>query len=114
MGNGRLVVYGRGPEILQCFGPPYSSASSIRVALAEPRALEARSEREPGTAVWSHELLIGGASMGRITDFVARARCSSEHGPDETARAGLRTGKARKRWKTAADSRRAERGLRSW
>ncbi len=70
MGNGRLAVYARGPEILQCFGPPYSSASSIGLTLAEPRPLEARSGREPGTAVWLHELLLGGASMGRMTDFV--------------------------------------------
>ncbi len=70
MGNGRLAVYARGPEILQCFGPPYSSASSIRVRIAEPEALQVESEREPGTAVWSHELRLGGASMGRITDFV--------------------------------------------
>jgi hypothetical protein len=70
MGNGRLAVYARGPEILQCFGPPYSSASSIGVTMAAAGMLETRSEREPGTAVWSHELLVGGASMGRMTDFV--------------------------------------------
>ena len=40
------------------------------MTLARPRDLGARCEREPGTAVWSHELLLGGASMGRMTDFV--------------------------------------------
>ena len=70
MGNGRLAVYARGPEILQVFGPPYSSTSSIRATVAAPEALEVRSEREPGTGVWCHELRLGGASIGRITDFV--------------------------------------------
>jgi hypothetical protein len=70
MGNGRLAVYARGPEILQLFGPPYSSTSAIGLALAQPGDLEARSEREPGTAVWTHELRLGGASVGRVVDFV--------------------------------------------
>lgn len=70
MGNGRLAVYARGPGILQVFGPPYSSTSSIGVTIEAPEAPEVRSEREPGTAIWCHELALGGEPIGRITDFV--------------------------------------------
>jgi hypothetical protein len=73
LGNGRLAVYGRGADILQVFGPPYSSTSSISMAVATPDAVEAhevRSSREPGTAVWTHTLLRRGAEVGGVTDFV--------------------------------------------
>ena len=74
MGNGRLAVYARGTEILQVFGPPYSSTSSLEATIVFPEPVDVGSAREQGTAIWRHELRRGGASIGRITDFVdARA-----------------------------------------
>jgi hypothetical protein len=70
MGNGRLAVYARGPEILQVFGPPYSSTSSLKATIASPESVDVSSAREQGAAIWHHELHLGGASVGRITDFV--------------------------------------------
>ncbi len=70
LGNGRMAAYGMGPDIIQVFGPPYSSASFVKLVVAEESLVETRSEREPGAAIWRHEILSGGKSIGRIVDFV--------------------------------------------
>ena len=69
IGNGELCVYGRGADILQIFGPPYSSPSLLTLSLCD--GLLVTSEREVGTSVWNHRLRDGHGVAGRHTDFVA-------------------------------------------
>jgi len=70
MGNGRLAVYEQGPDIIQLFGPPYSSNSYIKLNIIENGDIEAESERKAGTAIWSHKIYKGKRMIGEITDFV--------------------------------------------
>lgn len=69
IGNGELCVYGRGADILQIFGPPYSSPSLLTLSLCD--GLQVASEREVGSSVWNHRLRDGHGVAGRHTDFVA-------------------------------------------
>ena len=65
MGNGKLCVYGQGPDIVQIFGPPYSSPTLMEMhLLAEDVTVESR--RMTGTAVWTHSL----SNESEFTDFV--------------------------------------------
>jgi len=65
MGNGKLCAYGQGPDILQLFGPPYSSPSLIGVDLGSEN-ITVHSKRIPQTAVWEHSL----SCKSEFTDFV--------------------------------------------
>lgn len=69
IGNGELCVYGRGADILQIFGPPYSSPSLLTLSLCD--GVQVASEREAGSSVWNHRLRDGHGIAGRHTDFVA-------------------------------------------
>jgi len=60
LGNGRIQVYGRGPEILQLFGPVYSCPTAVSVVAAPGARLTASSRRLPGTGLWAHTLPEGG------------------------------------------------------
>lgn len=54
LGNGRMLIYAIGPEILQIVGAPYSAGSFGTITI--PAAHRCRSERLPQTAVWEHRL----------------------------------------------------------
>ena len=60
MGNGELVVYGRGPEISNFYGPPYSSPNILTLAVEGEGAIADEAEREPGMAIWRHHTTLGG------------------------------------------------------
>lgn len=70
LGNGRLCVYEQGPDVIQAFGPPYSAGSVLRLHWSDKGDLACDSSREPGTAVWSHQVSVQGKRIGRFTDFV--------------------------------------------
>ena len=63
LGNGRLQVYGRGPEILQLLGPVYSCPSIVSMVTAPGVHLTASSRRLPGSNLWAHSL-----PEGEMTD----------------------------------------------
>lgn len=70
LGNGEMAVYEERSDIIQLFGPPYSSPSALQLTLASP--LMVASQREPGTAVWKHRLQErSGKEAGSLVDFVA-------------------------------------------
>ncbi len=69
MGNGRMAAYGSKADIIQLFGPPYSSPSLLKMVLKDT-SLRVKSVREKNTAIWSHTLLDHDSVIGRITDFV--------------------------------------------
>ena len=68
MGNGDVCVYGQGADILQVFGPPYSSPGMFTMSLLDKYGVA--SSREPKAAVWYHELSDGPEKVAWHTDFV--------------------------------------------
>lgn len=64
IGNGMLAAYGQGPNMIQVFGPPYSSPSYMKLNLCDKSGLEVISRREPQTAVWHHQLFWNGEAYG--------------------------------------------------
>jgi hypothetical protein len=69
LGNGKMCVYGQGPDIITMYPSPYSTPSLFRM-LAPDSAFETSSSREPGAAIWTHELFLKGEQAGTIQDFV--------------------------------------------
>lgn len=70
LGNGMLCAYEQGPNITQLFGPPYSSPSFLKLVIQMQEDVEAVSTREPGTAVWRHEISVEGAPAATFTDYI--------------------------------------------
>lgn len=71
LGNGRLCVYGQGPDLLQLFGPPYSTTTIGGLHLET--AAQCVSRRVPGAAIWEHRITLEGAPAAVVTDFVDSA-----------------------------------------
>ncbi len=70
LGNGLLCVYAQGPDLIQVFGPPYSSPAFYRFTVETGGGFEVHSERQAGAAIWNHHLLLDGAAVGEMVDFV--------------------------------------------
>lgn len=71
IGNGMLAAYGQGSNMIQVFGPPYSSPSYMKLNLCDKSGLEVISRREPQTALWHHQLFWNGEPIGEMVDFMA-------------------------------------------
>ena len=56
VGNGETICYLRGPEILQCFGSPYSCPSVFSLVAPEHTALKCVSTRTPNSNTIVHTL----------------------------------------------------------
>jgi hypothetical protein len=69
LGNGRMAAYESGADMIQLFGPPYSSPSLLQMQLKN-NDITVESNREPGTAIWIHTLRQEEEVIGSITDFV--------------------------------------------
>lgn len=69
LGNGRLCVYEQGPDIIQFFGPPYSTTTVGEIAL-KGDSIFCNSKRARGTAVWQHEIVAAEKRLAIMTDFV--------------------------------------------
>ncbi|HPZ52704.1 MAG TPA: hypothetical protein PLI11_07280 [Clostridia bacterium] len=71
IGNGRMIVYGRGPNINQVQGPPYSSPVYGSFEINEPdRNIESRSQRAPRDSKWIHNIYEDGKQIGIFKDFM--------------------------------------------
>ncbi len=70
MGNGKLAVYEEGPDIIQIFGPPYSSPSYMSFSVCKSDNISIKSEREKETAIWIHKIYYNNERVGQILDFV--------------------------------------------
>jgi hypothetical protein len=78
LGNGNLCVYAQGPNLIQVFGSPYNSPAFYRLTV--DGNLEVHSERQAGTATWSHHLLSEGHAVGEMVYFVdAELPCLVRH-----------------------------------
>lgn len=69
LGNGLMSVYQDKADIIQVFGPPYSSPSSMRILL-DTDYDEIKSEREYGRAIWHYNLINNDYVKANFTDFV--------------------------------------------
>lgn len=70
MGNGNLCVYGEGINILQLFGPSYSTPSFFKIELQSDE-IQVETRREPQSAIYTHTLYKNGKKIGTMTDFVS-------------------------------------------
>jgi hypothetical protein len=70
MGNGKMCVYGQGPDIITVYPSPFSTPSLFRLRMEATDAGECSSTREQGTAIWSHEISQGGTMAAWLHDFV--------------------------------------------
>lgn len=73
MGNGRLCVYGQGPDVMQFFGAPYSETTIGEIRLEQPE-VKSESRRVMGTAIWEHRVSMDGRVVAVMTDFVDSER----------------------------------------
>ena len=73
LGNGQLCVYGQGPDVLQIFGPSYSTTNIGHISLDMPAAT-CQSRRVMGTAIWEHRIAVEGRSVAVVTDYVDSQR----------------------------------------
>ena len=71
MGNGHMVVYGQGPNIINAYGPTYSSPNLFTLGTRCSEELIDQTIREIGTEIRHHDLKINGESAVRYTEFVA-------------------------------------------
>ena len=54
LGNGKFCAYGRGVDLIQLFGPPYSAPGLGAISVVEKPNTVFLSQRERGTAIWNH------------------------------------------------------------
>ena len=70
LSDGKIAAYEQGPDIIQVFGPPYGSPTALSIRLEASTPLEARSSREPGAAIWHHDIYQDAKKIGNMLDFV--------------------------------------------
>lgn len=72
LGNGRLLAYGRGPDLVKLWGPHYTSPDLASLSLSGPAGLRSVSSREGNAPIWHHALQISETEVGEIIDVVDR------------------------------------------
>jgi hypothetical protein len=70
LGNGKMLVYEKGPDIIKLYPAPYSTPSLLKLDLTDSVNTETGSTREQGTAVWTHQVFQDRKSVGSFIDFV--------------------------------------------
>lgn len=74
MGNGTFLAYGRGGDLIQVFGPPYSSPTLLKARWAFPDGSSPMyaSKRIAAANVWQHQFLDGAGECAAESEaFVA-------------------------------------------
>ena len=70
IGNGRMAAAFCNGEMLQCFGPPYSSPSVFESRLIHPAAYSRSPVRRmPQCGIWQMDLRLENAEIAKIIDF---------------------------------------------
>ncbi len=70
LGNGKMLVYEQGPQIIKVYPGPYTSPSLYKFLLEDDKRIEVTSSRQRGTAIWNHEVESGNEALGKIRDYV--------------------------------------------
>jgi hypothetical protein len=73
VGNGRLLVYGEGADIINVYGAPYSSPSVFKGqwSLISGEKPVYASERVKHTNIWSHDFVTGDKVVAHSEEFVS-------------------------------------------
>ena len=75
IGNGDIMLYGRGPEWTQVLGAPYSCPTVFSLVAPGDMPVKCVTTRRPGVNSWEHAL-----DAGRMTDCASREyECLSRH-----------------------------------
>jgi len=75
IGNGEMMLYGRGPEWLQALGAPYSSPTSMEIRVPASDSMYCETHRIQGTNTYQHTL-----AQGVLTDCASRKHnCLARH-----------------------------------
>jgi hypothetical protein len=69
-GNGKMIVYGNKANITKIYSSPYSTPSFYTVNITAEKPFEVVSNRENGTAIWTHQIIIEGKKEAIIKEFV--------------------------------------------
>lgn len=89
-GNGRIAAAYRGGDIIQLFGPPYSSPSLFASCFLNQTIHRGSAKHQPDSAIWQTELWDDFGVKACITDFaVAEEPCLMRH-IDSTGPIGIR------------------------
>jgi len=70
IGNGKMIVYEKGPNIINIYPAPYSTPSLLQLDFIDSAHIETVSGREQGTAIWTHQVFQSGKPVGTFVDFV--------------------------------------------
>jgi len=70
IGNGKMLVYEQGPDIIEIYPAPYSTPSIFKLDMIDNADLVTSSAREHGTAIWTHQVSQHGKPVGTFVDFV--------------------------------------------
>lgn len=70
LGNGKMLVYQRGPEITTFYPGPFSTPTLFQMLVEDQRDIVSVSTREYGTAIWTHHITHQNQTTGTLTDFV--------------------------------------------
>jgi hypothetical protein len=70
LGNGWLCAYGQSLDLIQVFGPPYSSPAFYSLRFMPDKEIHIQSDREWGASIWTHTLSQKGIHIAKIQDFV--------------------------------------------
>ena len=71
MGNGKMVAYGQGPNLVFLYGPPYSTSNILSLSTESNQAVTDEATRESGSAIWRHTATADGKPALEFTEFVA-------------------------------------------
>lgn len=73
IGNGELCVFAQGPDIAHFYGPPLSAPDALQLLTESTTGipLTDTARRERGTAIWRHEMELGGRPALTFTEFAA-------------------------------------------
>lgn len=70
LGNGRLLVYAQGPDLIQVVGPPYSSPVGSAFQFPHLPGATVSSRRRPLAAIWDHVWEQDGQELATWSDTV--------------------------------------------
>ena len=81
IGNGHVAAAFAGGNMMQCFGPPYSSASVLEADFIQPEQWVGTSVRHlPKSGIWQIDLTADENIFATVTDFaMSEEKCIVRH-----------------------------------
>jgi len=70
LGNGKMCIYEKGPDIVTAYTSTYSSPSFLKIEWLRNEQEDSRAIRKPGTAIWTHTIHSANTETGELLDFV--------------------------------------------